>query len=159
MVNGSSPPGYLLHEQTVAAPQYSNLNPNLSHDYGAFEEAGSVSDFNSWLRQGTPTFPLSNTYVTEEGSTSNISNFSHEETGYNTSGSMLSLAMSSDAIGSDMIKELDASVPVEEPIKVDEKRKRLIGKTEVKESAPRKTVDGFGQRTSQYRGVTRYVGN
>lgn len=159
MANGLNPPGYLIHEQTIATPQYSNLNPNLSHNYGAFEEAGSVSVFNSWLRQGTPTFQLSNTYVTEEGSTSSISNFSHEKTDYNTSGSTLLLAMSRDAIGSDMIKELNVSVPVEEPVKVDEKRKRLIGKTQVKESVPRKTVDSLGQRTSQYRGVTRYVRN
>ncbi|CAA7052496.1 unnamed protein product [Microthlaspi erraticum] len=155
MVNRLSPPGYLLQEQAVATPQYSNQNPNLSHDYGAFEEAGSVSVFKSWLRQDTPTFPLSNTYVTEEGSTSNISNFSHEETDYNTSGSMLLLAMSHGATGSDMTNKLNVSVPVEEPVKLDEKRKRLIGKTEVKESVPRKTVDGIGQRTSQYRGVTR----
>lgn len=158
VVNRLNPPGYLLHEQTVVTPQYPNLDPNLSHDYGAFDKVGSVSVFKSWLRQSTPAFPLSSTYVTEEGSTSN--NISHhlstEETGYNTNGSMLSLALSHGAC-SDLINESNVYVPVEEPVKVDEKRKRLIGKSQVKESIPRKSVDSFGQRTSQYRGVTRYV--
>ncbi|XP_010471284.1 PREDICTED: AP2-like ethylene-responsive transcription factor AIL1 [Camelina sativa] len=153
--HGLYPPGYLLHEQTVVTPRY----PNLIPDYGAFERVGSVSDFKSWSRQGTPTFPLSSTYVTEEGGTSNtISQLSNEETGYyNTNGSMLSLALSHGAC-SDLINESNLlSVPVEEPVKVDEKRKRLDGKSQVvKESVPRKSVNSLGQRTSQYRGVTRH---
>ncbi|KAF8084280.1 hypothetical protein N665_0726s0004 [Sinapis alba] len=151
MVNILSPPGYLLHEPTVATPQYSNLNPDLNHDY-----EGSVSVFKSWLMQGTPTFPVSNTYFSEEGSTSNTSNFSHEDTDYNTSGSTLLLAMSHGA-ASDLIKELNVNVPVEEPVKADEKRKSLVGKSQVMEPVPpRKSVDSFGQRTSQYRGVTKH---
>lgn len=152
MVNILSPPGYLFHEPTVATPQLSNLNPSLSHDY-----EGSVSVFKSWLMQGTPTFPVSNTYVSEEGSTSNTSNFSHEDTDYNTSGSTLLLAMSHGA-ASDLINELNVNVPVKEAVKVDEKRKSLVGKSQVKEPVePRKSVDSLGQRTSQYRGVTKYV--
>ncbi|XP_010471480.1 PREDICTED: AP2-like ethylene-responsive transcription factor AIL1 [Camelina sativa] len=155
VINGLYPPGYLLHEQTVVTPQY----PNLIPDYGAFERVGSVSDFKYWSTQGTPTFPLSNTYVNEEGGTSNtISHLSNEETGYyNTNGSMLSLALSHGAC-SDLINESNVlSVPVEEPVKVDEKRKRLDGKSQVvKESVPRKSVNNLGQRTSQYRGVTRH---
>ncbi|CAH8257954.1 unnamed protein product [Arabidopsis lyrata] len=157
VVNRLNPPGYLLHEQTVVTPQYPNLDPNLTHDYGGFERVGSVSVFKSWLGQGTPTFQLSSTYVTEEGGTSNnISHFSNEEIGYNTNGSMLSLALSHGAC-SDLINETNASVvPVEEPVKIDEKRKRLTGKSQVKDLVPRKSVDSFGQRTSQYRGVTRH---
>ncbi|CAH8334715.1 unnamed protein product [Eruca vesicaria subsp. sativa] len=150
MVNRLSPPGYLLHEPTVASPQHSNLNPNFNHDY-----EGSVSVFKSWLMQDTPTFPASNTYVSEEGSTSNTS--SHEETDYyNTSGSTLLLALSHGA-ASDLINELNVNVPVKEPVKVDEKRKSLVGKSQVKEPVPpKKSVDSLGQRTSQYRGVTKH---
>ncbi|WZZ33401.1 hypothetical protein YC2023_016802 [Brassica napus] len=151
MLNRLSPHGYLLCEQTVSTPQYSNLDTNLSRDYG-----GSVSVFKSWLGQGTPTFPVSNTYVSGEGSTSNTSNFSHEETDYNTSGSTLLLTMSHGA-ASDLINELNVSVPVEEPVKVDEKRKSLVGKSQAKEPVEtRKSVDSLGQRTSQYRGVTKH---
>lgn len=35
-------------------------------------------------------------------------------------------------------------------------RKRSVGKSACREVIPRKSVDTFGQRTSQYRGVTRY---
>ncbi|KAG2313207.1 hypothetical protein Bca4012_027771 [Brassica carinata] len=151
MLNRLSPPGYLLYEQTVSTPQYLNLDTNLSHDY-----EGSVSVFKSWLGQGTPTFPVSNNYAREEGSTSNTSNISHEETGYNTNGSTLLLAMSHGA-ASDLINELNVSRPVEEPVRVDEKRKSSVGKSQVKEPVePRKSVDSLGQRTSQYRGVTKH---
>ncbi|ESQ27931.1 hypothetical protein EUTSA_v10019625mg [Eutrema salsugineum] len=155
LVDRLNPPGYLLHEQTVVTPQY----PNLSLDYGAFEKDGSVSVFKSWLRQGTPTFPLSNIYVADEegGTSNNTSHFGNEEThDYNNNGSMLSLAMSH-GVGSDMINKSNVSVPVEEPVKVDdEKGKRLTSKSVVKESVPRKSANSVGQRTSQYRGVTRH---
>ncbi|KAJ0232042.1 AP2-like ethylene-responsive transcription factor AIL1 [Hirschfeldia incana] len=152
MVNILSPPSYLLHEPSVATPQHSKLNPNLNHDYEV-----SASGFKSWLMQGTPTFPASNTYVSDqEGSTSNTINFSHEDADYNTSGSTLLLALSHGA-ASDLINELNVSVPVEEPVKVDEKRKNMVGKSQVKEPVPpRKSVDSLGQRTSQYRGVTKH---
>nr|AAT12507.1 AP2/EREBP transcription factor [Arabidopsis thaliana] len=156
VVNRLNPPGYLLHDQTVVTPHFPNLDPNLSNDYGGFERVGSFSVSNSWLEQGTPAFPLSSHYVTEEAGTSNnISHFSNEETGYNTNGSMLSLALSHGAC-SDLINESNVSARVEEPVKVDEKRKRLVVKPQVKESVPRKSVDSYGQRTSQYRGVTRH---
>nr|WGJ63352.1 EBB1 protein [Paeonia suffruticosa] len=39
---------------------------------------------------------------------------------------------------------------------VVESRKRSVGKTLAREPVPRKSIDTFGQRTSQYRGVTRH---
>ncbi|XP_019425552.1 PREDICTED: AP2-like ethylene-responsive transcription factor AIL1 [Lupinus angustifolius] len=43
------------------------------------------------------------------------------------------------------------------PLQVnDDSRKRSIVKTQVREPVPRKSIDTFGQRTSQYRGVTRH---
>ncbi|KAK7255702.1 hypothetical protein RIF29_29121 [Crotalaria pallida] len=38
----------------------------------------------------------------------------------------------------------------------DDTRKRSISKTQAREPVPRKSIDTFGQRTSQYRGVTRH---
>lgn len=41
---------------------------------------------------------------------------------------------------------------------VDDNRKRSNGKSlQAKEPVPRKSIDTFGQRTSQFRGVTRYL--
>lgn len=42
-----------------------------------------------------------------------------------------------------------------EIVAADQTRKRGVGKSN-KEVVPRKSIDTFGQRTSQYRGVTRY---
>lgn len=38
----------------------------------------------------------------------------------------------------------------------DHTRKRAVSKSLAREPVPRKSIDTFGQRTSQYRGVTRY---
>lgn len=40
-------------------------------------------------------------------------------------------------------------------MQVVDNRKRPVGKSSAKEPVPRKSIDTFGQRTSQYRGVTR----
>ncbi|CAN8239519.1 unnamed protein product [Cochlearia groenlandica] len=152
MVNRLNPPrGYFLNEQTVATtPQYKNL----SHEY-AFEKVDSVSVLKSWLRQETTPTTFPSIYVgDEEGSTSNVSHNSSNDlesdhNNYNTSGSMLSLTM---------FNESNVCVPVEEPpVKLDEKRKRMLDKSPVKESvSSKKSVDSLGQRTSQYRGVTKH---
>lgn len=42
------------------------------------------------------------------------------------------------------------------PLQVTDSRKRPVAKTLAREPVPRKSIDTFGQRTSQYRGVTRY---
>ncbi|KAG4150542.1 hypothetical protein ERO13_D04G010000v2 [Gossypium hirsutum] len=42
------------------------------------------------------------------------------------------------------------------PLEVVDNRKRPVGRTLTRESVPRKSIDTFGQRTSQYRGVTRH---
>ncbi|KAL2336450.1 hypothetical protein Fmac_010896 [Flemingia macrophylla] len=38
----------------------------------------------------------------------------------------------------------------------DDNRKRVMAKSHAREPVPRKSIDTFGQRTSQYRGVTRH---
>jgi hypothetical protein len=45
----------------------------------------------------------------------------------------------------------------ESPTGTPEPRKRGAGRAGSKEPSPRKSIDTFGQRTSVYRGVTRYV--
>ncbi|KAE8714715.1 AP2-like ethylene-responsive transcription factor AIL1 [Hibiscus syriacus] len=47
-------------------------------------------------------------------------------------------------------------LPAIAPLDVVDNRKRHVGKTLTRESIPRKSIDTFGQRTSQYRGVTRH---
>ncbi|KAK8519684.1 hypothetical protein V6N13_104796 [Hibiscus sabdariffa] len=47
-------------------------------------------------------------------------------------------------------------LPAIAPLYVVDNRKRHIGKTLTGESVPRKSIDTFGQRTSQYRGVTKH---
>ncbi|XP_041016529.1 AP2-like ethylene-responsive transcription factor AIL1 isoform X2 [Juglans microcarpa x Juglans regia] len=42
------------------------------------------------------------------------------------------------------------------PLQVTDSRKRPVAKTLAREPVPRKSIDTFGQRTSQYRGVTRH---
>ncbi|KAL4308104.1 hypothetical protein GQ457_01G039070 [Hibiscus cannabinus] len=48
-------------------------------------------------------------------------------------------------------------LPAIAPLDVVDNRKRHVGKTlTTRDSVPRKSIDTFGQRTSQYRGVTRH---
>ncbi|KAB1218363.1 AP2-like ethylene-responsive transcription factor AIL1 [Morella rubra] len=42
------------------------------------------------------------------------------------------------------------------PLPMTDNRKRPVAKTLTREPVPRKSIDTFGQRTSQYRGVTRH---
>ncbi|KAK3013108.1 hypothetical protein RJ639_010109 [Escallonia herrerae] len=89
----------------------------------------SVSGFKSWLRQA-PTPPCNGAVVLQEKKPSAADNQS------------LSLAVS-------------PSVSIDS--QQDNGRKRpSAGKSTIKEGEPRKTSDTFGQRTSQFRGVTRH---
>ncbi|OMO70649.1 hypothetical protein CCACVL1_18743 [Corchorus capsularis] len=113
-------------------------NPNHNQNNGIyhvpFDGATSVSGFKSWLRQ-TP-FSSGKNGSSTEGSNNNFQT--------------LSLTMSpTSQNGSSTI---DAIAPLE----VVDTRKRSGGKTLAKEPVPRKSIDTFGQRTSQYRGVTRH---
>ena len=128
---------YNENPQTLMASDHNfqqcDPNPNQNHGmyHVPFESATSVSGFKSWLRQT----PFSG--GKGSGEASNNCNFQ-----------TLSLTMSPSSQN-----RLAAIVPLEE---VDS-RKRPVGKTLAREPVPRKSIDTFGQRTSQYRGVTRYV--
>ncbi|XVE51868.1 hypothetical protein DITRI_Ditri02bG0075700 [Diplodiscus trichospermus] len=114
--------------------QQCDPNPNHNQNGGMYhvplESATSVSGFKSWLRQT----PFSGGKGSAEAS--NNCNFQ-----------TLSLTMSPSSQSG-----LAAIAPLEE---VDS-RKRPVGKTFGRDPVPRKSIDTFGQRTSQYRGVTRH---
>ncbi|XVE88629.1 hypothetical protein DITRI_Ditri19aG0085100 [Diplodiscus trichospermus] len=130
---------YNDNNQTLMARDHNvqqcDQNPNHNQNNGMyhvpFERTTSVSGFKSRLRQT----PFSGRKTSAEAS--NNCNF---ET--------LSLTMSPSSQN-----ELVAIAPLE----LVDNRKRLVGKTLASgEPAPRKSIDSFGQRTSQYRGVTRH---
>ncbi|KAL6972656.1 hypothetical protein U1Q18_026831 [Sarracenia purpurea var. burkii] len=110
-----------------------DLNPNPSdgmYNIPFDGTAASVSGFKSWLRQT----PYSSGHQKSQGETSD--------------GSFRSLALS-------MSPDSPHCIAVAPPLPVEDGRKRLVPKSAARESVPRKSSDTFGQRTSQYRGVTR----
>ncbi|XP_022777228.1 AP2-like ethylene-responsive transcription factor AIL1 [Durio zibethinus] len=130
---------YNENPQTLMASDHSlqQCDPNPTHNQNngmyhvPFESATSVSGFKSWLRQ-TP-------FSGGKGSGNEASNNCNFQT--------LSLTMSPTSQNG-----LAAIAPLE----VADTRKRPVGKTLAREPVPRKSIDTFGQRTSQYRGVTRH---
>lgn len=116
---------YNPHQTLMAAS--TDHNPNQYHV--PFESAASsVSGFKSWLRQ-TP----------------------FNSSGHDNFHQTLSLTMSPSSQNG-LAANIAAPMDV-----VDNVRKRpAVGKTlGAREPVPRKSIDTFGQRTSQYRGVTR----
>ncbi|XP_010537617.1 PREDICTED: AP2-like ethylene-responsive transcription factor AIL1 isoform X2 [Tarenaya hassleriana] len=124
----TNPSDLILHQQTLVTPHHYPSDPSPRLSYGPFETAGSISGSKSWLSQGSSSLPLLD-IAAEERDSNEIN------------------GTISDNIG-DNVEPL--------VIKGDDSRKRSIGKSPVKESIPRKSSDSFGQRTSQYRGVTRH---
>ncbi|XVF74330.1 hypothetical protein PTKIN_Ptkin13bG0101800 [Pterospermum kingtungense] len=130
---------YNYNPQTLIAndhnPQQCDPNPNPSQTNGMyhvpFESATSVSGFKSWLRQ-TP-------FSGGKASGHEASNHCNLQT--------LSLTMSPTS---------QTGLTATAPLEVVDSRKRPGGKTLAREPVPRKSIDTFGQRTSQYRGVTRH---
>jgi len=110
-------------------------NHNHNHESGMnhvpFESASSVSGFKSWLRQTAP-FSSSGKSPIE----ANNSNFQS-----------LLLTMSPSS---------QNGLATISPLQVVDNRKRPVVKSLAKEPVSHKSIDTFGQRTSQYRGVTRY---
>ncbi|MBA0665661.1 hypothetical protein Goklo_002147 [Gossypium klotzschianum] len=130
------------HENQNTVPSPARINVNVAPNYSSSGDADaaenftnpsatSVSGFKSWLRQ-TP-FPGGKA--------------SGNETNNNFNFQALSLTMSPTSRN---------GFPATAPLEVVDNRKRPVGKTLTRESVPRKSIDTFGQRTSQYRGVTRH---
>lgn len=129
---------YNENRQTLMASdnlQQCDPNPNHNHNNGMnhvpFESATSVSGFKSWLRQT----PFSDGKASSEASNHcNFQTLSLTMTPSSQNGTMAAIA----------------------PLEGVDNRKRPVGKSLAREPVPRKSIDTFGQRTSQYRGVTRY---
>ncbi|XP_042496553.1 AP2-like ethylene-responsive transcription factor AIL1 isoform X2 [Macadamia integrifolia] len=96
------------------------------------ENATSISGFKSWLRQT----PFSGDKPSSEANNHNFESLSLSVSPGSESGTAIAAGPSSSG-GS-------------------ESRKRPISKALTREPVPRKSIDTFGQRTSQYRGVTRH---
>lgn len=111
-----------------------NPNPNPTSNNSMYhvplDSATSISGIKSWLRQA----PFSG-----EKSSAQANNCDFQS---------LSLSMSPGC---------QSGVAGVSPSPASDNRKRPIGKTLTREPVPRKSIDTFGQRTSQYRGVTRWV--
>ncbi|XP_068660172.1 AP2-like ethylene-responsive transcription factor AIL1 [Aristolochia californica] len=127
------------HDNQTLVPtshlQSPNSSPNQNNFYHvALDGATStISGFKSWLRQA----PYPSEKSLTEANKCNIQS--------------LSLSMTP---GSQTSSVATASVaPLASP---EDNRKRHVGKSLGRESVPRKSIDTFGQRTSQYRGVTRH---
>ncbi|KAH8514243.1 hypothetical protein H0E87_007181 [Populus deltoides] len=110
---------------------HSNHNHENGMNHVPFESASSVSGFKSWLRQTAP-FSSSGKSPIE----ANNSNFQS-----------LLLTMSPSS---------QNGLATISPLQVVDNRKRPVVKSLAKEPVSHKSIDTFGQRTSQYRGVTRH---
>ncbi|XP_068663928.1 AP2-like ethylene-responsive transcription factor AIL1 [Aristolochia californica] len=115
--------------------QNPNSRPNQNSFYHvALDGATStISGFKSWLRQAP--YPC-------EKSMSEANKFNIQS---------LSLSMTAGTQTSSV-----ATASVAHSTSPEDNRKRQAGKSLGRESVPRKSIDSFGQRTSQYRGVTRH---
>lgn len=104
----------------------------------------SVSGLKSWLRQAGPPY--------KSAAEESAAGCSYQ------SGQSLSLTMSPTSSGSSGAVIVGGSVSIPAPTEYDQSgisnSKRVVPVT-ARESFPRKSIDTFGQRTSQYRGVTR----
>ncbi|OVA13376.1 AP2/ERF domain [Macleaya cordata] len=128
------------HLQSYNLNTNPNPNNNLYH-HVPLDSATSISGFKTWLRQAPFSSDQKSSVVHDANNNNNNSN------NFQT----LSLSMSP---GSQ--QPSSALCSVQPSTTVTESRKRSVGKSLTREPVPRKSIDTFGQRTSQYRGVTRH---
>ncbi|KAL9387683.1 hypothetical protein Peur_020807 [Populus x canadensis] len=125
------------YENTMDGGSTSEDGPKLEDFLGCYsnspsnESASSVSGFKSWLRQTAP-FSSSGKSPIE----ANNSNFQ-------------SLLLTMSPCSQNGLATIS-------PLQVVDNRKRPVVKSLAKEPVSHKSIDTFGQRTSQYRGVTRH---
>lgn len=110
---------------------YCTLNPpSLIQSNGMYK---------SWLGQ---TVPFSDEKSTPRGD-------HHQANGNSFHQSSLSLTMSPS------LQQNGNNMGAISQLQIVESKKRPVGKSAAREPVPRKSIDTFGQRTSQFRGVTR----
>ncbi|CAL9009724.1 unnamed protein product [Prunus brigantina] len=111
---------------------YCTLNPpSLIQSNGMYK---------SWLGQ---TVPFSDEKSTPHGD-------HHQANGNSFHQSSLSLTMSPS------LQQNGNNMGAISQLQIVESKKRPVGKSAAREPVPRKSIDTFGQRTSQFRGVTRH---
>ncbi|KAK2652243.1 hypothetical protein Ddye_012099 [Dipteronia dyeriana] len=130
----------------------------MYHHHVPFESVGSassVSGFKSWLRQ-TPLFSdhdnNNNNNGSFQSSLSLTMSPSSSEQQNNVAGSTFGAISSSSPPPPPLMQAQNNGV-----VLVDNRKRSAVGKSVLsREPVPRKSIDTFGQRTSQYRGVTRH---
>ncbi|KAI3888335.1 hypothetical protein MKX03_003087 [Papaver bracteatum] len=135
--------------------QHYNINPNSNtttmyhHHQVPLENATSISGFKNWLRQGAP-FPNDNKSLIIVDPI-NIHNPMHQN-------SSLSLSMNPVSSSEANNPNGNALCVQQQQQPASTRKRSTVGKNGgvVREPVPRKSLDTFGQRTSQYRGVTRH---
>ncbi|KAF5745550.1 AP2 domain-containing transcription factor [Tripterygium wilfordii] len=122
-----------------------NGNPNANGIYHhlPFE---SVSGLKSWLRQPPPQPPPSCSSDQERCLND------HQETNINCNSQSLCLTVSPSTTQNGGL----AAISQVQQVVIDNRKRSQVGKSPAREAVPRKSIDTFGQRTSQYRGVTRH---
>lgn len=131
---------------------HTNTSPPLIHSYTHYNENPQTlipnnAIYKSWLGQ-TPPFAVD--HHRQKSSSSPIS----ETNGCNFQSLSLTMSPSSSQNCG------GGAIPAALQVATTDSRKRAVGKfQQTKEPVPRKSIDTFGQRTSQFRGVTRYYSN
>ncbi|XP_038692996.1 AP2-like ethylene-responsive transcription factor AIL1 [Tripterygium wilfordii] len=127
-------PNYQFNDNT-------NPNPNGIYHHLPFE---SISGLKSWLRQPPPPPSCSSDHERCLND--------HQETSINCKSQSLCLTMSPSITQNGGVGEISQM----QQVMVDNRKRLQVGKSPAREAVPRKSIDTFGQRTSQYRGVTRH---
>ncbi|MCL7030232.1 hypothetical protein MKW94_019387 [Papaver nudicaule] len=127
-----------------------NSNPNtIYHQAIPLENATSISGFKTWLRQAGTQYPNVNKSVilVDPINTHNPIQNSSLSLSMNPVSTQASNPSTTNAL---CVQQQQQSTPC--------RKRSTVGKSGavVREPVPRKSLDTFGQRTSQYRGVTRH---
>jgi AP2-like factor (ANT lineage) len=120
------------HSHSHSHSNSHNHNQETGMYHVPFESASSFSGFKSWLRQTSTPFSSSG----ESPNEANNCNFQS-----------LSLTVSPSS---------QNGLVAISPLQVVDNSIRPVAKSLAKKPVSRKSIETFGQRTSQYRGVTRY---
>lgn len=124
-----------VHVQGGGADASPSPIPETFYNAG-FEGASSIAGFKSWLRQ--------NQYVPEKAPPPEP-----EKCGFRSLSLTMGAGMQPDGAAAAAVQVVTSPL-----VSVDD-RKRQVAKPGNREAIPRKSIETFGQRTSQYRGVTR----
>lgn len=137
-------------QELYQIPQAENKEAHLSHDQNS-------TSMKNWISssQYTTSHAVEQKMVECISADNGVESGSVNGEGYGNIQS-LSLSMSPGLRSSSCVGSQQISSAVADCLVIDTK-KRGSGKVDQKQVVHRKSIDTFGQRTSQYRGVTRYI--